>query len=281
MSIQKIHISNFTVFKDIDITFSKGCNLFIGENATGKTQLLKMLNNKNVEGQRSLFMNYDIESSGSEKITYIPVKDMLTHAKGFISMSEKYREFPFGKELIDIIKKSEQWQLKKIPDIAKNILSKLEMMMEGKVLYENEEFYIQKKNGEKVSFEHEAEGYKKIGLLWQLIMTENITENSVLLWDEPEANLNPKYIPDLVEIILELSRNGVQIFLTTHSYIFAKYFEVRRRNNDKILFHSLYKTENKGVLCESNPNFKDLKHNTISKSFEKLLDEVYDLNAGE
>ncbi|WP_312072064.1 ATP-dependent nuclease [Anaerotignum propionicum] len=281
MSIQKIHISNFTVFKDIDITFSNGCNLFIGENATGKTQLLKMLNDNHINRQISFLMDFEIESSGGEKITYIPVKDMLTHAKGFISMSEKYREFPFGKELIDIIKKSEQWQLKKIPDIAKNILSKLEMMMEGKVLYENEEFYIQKKNGEKVSFEHEAEGYKKIGLLWQLIMTENITENSVLLWDEPEANLNPKYIPDLVEIILELSRNGVQIFLTTHSYIFAKYFEVRRRNSDKILFHSLYKTENKGVLCESNPNFKDLKHNTISKSFEKLLDEVYDLNAGE
>lgn len=81
-------------------------------------------------------------------------------------------------------------------------------------------------------------------------MTENITVNSILLWDEPEANLNPKFIPDLVEILLELSRNGVQIFLTTHSYIFAKYFEVRRKSCDDILFHSLYKTENNGVLCE-------------------------------
>jgi len=206
---------------------------------------------------------------------------MLTHAKGFISMSEKYRKFPFEKELIDIIKKSEQWQLKEIPHIAKNILPKLEMMMEGKVIYENEEFYIDKKSGIRVSFEDEAEGYKKIGLLWQLIMTENITENSVLLWDEPEANINPKFIPDLVEILLELSRNNVQIFLTTHSYIFAKYFEIRRKSSDDILFHSLYKTENSGVLCESNRNFKDLKNNVISQSFEKLLDEVYDLNAGE
>ena len=269
------------MFDTTSIDFSRGCNLLIGENASGKTQLLKMLNDTDENRQLSLTMNFNVESSGHEKITFIPVKDMLTHAKGFISMADKYRQFPFGKELVDIVKKSEQWQVKKIPEIAINILPKLETMMEGKVIYENEEFYIQKAGGEQVSFENEAEGYKKIGLLWQLLMTENITSNSVLLWDEPEANLNPKFIPDLVEILLELSRNGVQIFLTTHSYMFAKCFEVRRKSRDELLFHSLYKTENKGVLCESKENFTDLNHNTIMSSFEKLLDEVYNQNVGE
>jgi len=54
MSIQKIDISTFTIFKDIEITFSKGCNIFIGENATGKTQLLKLLNNGNEDGQLTI-----------------------------------------------------------------------------------------------------------------------------------------------------------------------------------------------------------------------------------
>lgn len=74
--------------------------------------------------------NFFIQESNHEKVTYSPVKDMLTHAKGFISMAEKYRKFPFGKELIDIIKKSEQWQLKEIPNIAQNIqkhLNRLEI----------------------------------------------------------------------------------------------------------------------------------------------------------
>lgn len=196
-------------------------------------------------------------------------------------MYNKYSEFPFDKTLTSIIEKAERWKVSEVPSLARKIIYKLEGMLNGEVVIENGDFYVKKENGLMVKFDVEAEGLKKIGLLWQLLMNESITENTVLLWDEPEANLNPKFIPDLVEILLELSRNNVQIFLTTHSYIFAKYFEIRRKNSDDILFHSLYKTENSGVLCESNRNFKDLKNNVISQSFEKLLDEVYDLNAGE
>ncbi|MGL5354762.1 MAG: AAA family ATPase, partial [Clostridium sp.] len=43
MYIKKINIDNFTVFKTIKMNFSKGINIFIGENGTGKTHLMKML----------------------------------------------------------------------------------------------------------------------------------------------------------------------------------------------------------------------------------------------
>ncbi|WP_337506674.1 hypothetical protein [Megasphaera sp.] len=46
----------------------------------------------------------------------------------------------------------------------------------------------------------EAEGFKKIGILWQLLMNETITENTILLWDEPEANLNPEFLCRLLPI---------------------------------------------------------------------------------
>ena len=126
-----------------------------------------------------------------------------------------------------------------------------------------------------MSFELDAEGLKKIGLLWQLLMNESITENSVLLWDEPEANLNPNFIPQPVDILLILSRNGVQICVSTHSYIFAKYVEIKSMDTDDVLFHSLYK-DNDLVYCESNETFKDLTHNSIMSSFAQLMDDVYD-----
>lgn len=180
-----------------------------------------------------------------------------------------FNEFPFDKTLIDIVKIAEQWQLKEPPKIALKILPILEKMMDGKVVVENEEFFVKKNNGDMVNFAVEAEGLKKIGLLWQLLMNENITENSVLLWDELEANINPKFIQDLVKILFELQKYGVQIFLTTHNYIFAKYFEVKRSENDEIMYYSLYKT-NDGVKCENNINFEDLKNNTIMDTFIQL-----------
>ena len=40
--IKKLQIQNFTAFKQADLTFSPGLNVFIGENGTGKTHLLKL-----------------------------------------------------------------------------------------------------------------------------------------------------------------------------------------------------------------------------------------------
>lgn len=331
MSIESIELRNFTVFENFKVDFLKGINIVIGENGTGKTQLLKAIyadiqisksknikdisryfkyvNNNNffLAQLKPLFLElkvsqidncsekcgiavYEEKSTTSEflgssyyeisypskeiKSTFIPAKDMLTHSKGLVSMADKFNEFPFDKTLIDIIKIAQQWQLKEPPKIALKILPILEKMMDGTVVIENEEFYVKKNNGEMVNFSVEAEGLKKIGLLWQLLMNENITEDSILLWDEPEANINPKFIPDLVEILIELQRNGVQIFLTTHDYIFAKYFEVKRSKNDEIIYYSLYKT-NDGVKCENNINFKNLKNNTIMDTFIQLYkDEV-------
>lgn len=282
MVINQVEIQNFTVFQNIKIEFAKGVNVLIGENGTGKTHLLKILNEEKT-GQLTFF-DYlkDVTFDGNyKKPIFIPAKDMLTHSKGFIAMSEKFSQFPFDKTLIDIVRISQEWQLKEIPNIAQNILPKLETMMGGKIVYENEEFYIEREDRKKIPFSMEAEGFKKIGLIWQLLMTENITKGTVLLWDEPESNINPKFIPMLVEIVLELSRNGVQVFLATHSYFIAKYLEIRKKESDDMLFHSLYKSQNDEVLCESNKKFSDLKNNIIMEAFEQLLDEVYEMNKGE
>lgn len=39
----KLLADNFTAFQRIDISFSKGINILIGENGTGKTHIMKMI----------------------------------------------------------------------------------------------------------------------------------------------------------------------------------------------------------------------------------------------
>lgn len=43
MALEKIYLENFTVFDKIAITFCDGINVFIGENGTGKTHIMKIL----------------------------------------------------------------------------------------------------------------------------------------------------------------------------------------------------------------------------------------------
>ena len=105
-------------------------------------------------------------------------------------------------------------------------------------------------------------------------MNESITPGSVLLWDEPDANLNPKFLPTLVDCLLELSRNDVQIFIGTHSYVLAKYFDIKRHKKNSIKFHSLY-YEGKEIACETGDRFIDLEHNAIMEAFDAMVGEVY------
>ncbi len=84
--------------------------------------------------------------------------------------------------------------------------------------------------------------------------------------------------------------HGVQIFLVTHSYNFAKYLEIRRENKEQVIFHNLYKAPSKiseelDNLCPENNKkdneiyshsaykLKDLKENHIIIADSKLLDE--------
>ena len=43
LNITQIKLENFTVFKNAEINFDKGINIFIGENGTGKTHIMKLL----------------------------------------------------------------------------------------------------------------------------------------------------------------------------------------------------------------------------------------------
>ena len=42
MLLTKIEVENFTVFDHITIPFSKGLNVFVGENGVGKTHIMKL-----------------------------------------------------------------------------------------------------------------------------------------------------------------------------------------------------------------------------------------------
>ena len=316
MAIQKISIEDFTVFKNIEIDFCSGINVFIGENGTGKTHLLKMLyafcetEQGYEESEKTYVINkcfttelmkcfqghvilgensglvfemndlkfsynkikiingepcFDLENKFKKAIpsVFIPAKDMLTHSKGLIAMSKFYaNSMPFDKTITDIIEKASRWNLDSPTPIIKNILPTIEKIMEGTVVQRDDEFFIVKKNGEEIRFSYEAEGIKKIGLIWKLLVNGSINKDTILFWDEPEANINPKIIPILVDILLEMSRQGVQIFIATHEYNVIKYISMKKESNEDVSFFSLYKTAS-GVACEKEDDYDLLENNVI------------------
>jgi len=338
MALKKISLENFTVFEKMGIELCGGINVFVGENGTGKTHLLKVLyvlceceihevsdvspfesldfaakisgcfqtkllgdlikNNLDTAlevgistigvttntNEHVFSIKTSIALNASSMVLYgsgikntvpavfIPAKEMLTHSG--LEKDFTQRNLPFDTTLIDILNKAGVSTVKKLPDNMLAILDKIAQVIGGKVLFENNHYYVLKPNGSRIDFAVEAEGFKKLGLLYRLIETGNIAKGSVLIWDEPESNINPKNIPVIVDLLLDLQKSGVQIFVATHDYFFAKYLDVKKKKDDDILYHALYKSGDT-VLHECERDFAMLENNTIIKqSIELYKDEV-------
>lgn len=225
---------------------------------------------------------------------FIPSTEMLSHTKGFLAMNQKYN-MPFDGTQTDIIVNASLPETREIPSAMKGILDKISHVIDGTIVFEDDSFYVLKKNGHKIDFSLEAEGLRKLGLLWKLIRNGLLEDGTILLWDEPEANLNPELYPLVAEILLELQKNGVQIFIATHSYNFAKYLEIRRTAKEQVVFHNLYKEDavlsddiqkilpvtshNIGTAIYSQSAYRmdEIEHNHIMIADNNLLDEVYEL----
>lgn len=204
---------------------------------------------------------------------FIPAKDILSNAwnlqsavaMGNVEFDDTYLDI-IAAASVNITSGTDSRERKKYLDLLQKISN-------GKVTIDNEHFYLKPGNQSRLEFNLVAEGLRKIALLWQLIKNGTLEKGSVLFWDEPEANLNPKHIPTIVDILLTLQREGVQIFVSTHDYFLAKYFEVRKEERDEVLYHSLYRNEERKVAVEQNAHFKELEHNTILDTFMALYRE--------
>jgi ABC-type multidrug transport system ATPase subunit len=141
-------------------------------------------------------------------------------------------------------------------------------------------FYTIRTDGTRIPFAAEASGFKKFGLLGLLVASGQLEPGSILFWDEPENSLNPELIPKLVDILLELSRNDIQIFIATHSELLADYFDTIRQDEDKVLFVSLYK-DGDFIKANTNDRFDLLSPNKLIEEPVKLYKKKLDRGFGE
>jgi len=217
---------------------------------------------------------------------FIPTKEILSFMKGFSSLYEKY-ELSFDQSYQDIC------LFLDLPEVRSEILhekSKWAMEKIEKVCGGRFVFY----GGGKVTFKTKeaefsanamAEGFRKVGMLSRLLKTGAIQPgvSGPLFWDEPESNMNPKLMRLLVEIILELSRNGQQIILATHDYVLLKWFDLLmdKGKEDHIKYHSLYHNHKSNRLeINSTDEYLNIDPNLIDDTFESLINADLDRSMG-
>jgi len=377
--ITRLHLKNFTAFTELTIDFSPGINIIIGENGTGKTQLLKAVlalsgvdpQNEQVDEKLTAKLcrlyqplsgkvgelrragtrgNAQLRAScasgqsctakfnGSAetvKITqstagaakpaiFIPTKEVLSLVRG---LTAEQPDLPTIERIFDdgyldlarqLVRDGTDDLDAKVqldPKFA-SIVPRLANLIGGQYLLENGRFvfesgrYVEKdlalhsrakhaqmyqdstewkfvpRSKHRLSSGMTAEGFRKIGVLQRLLSNGSLNPGTTgpLLWDEPESNLNPKLMRDLVQALLELARNGQQIILATHDYVLLKWFDLLmdKGKGDHVIFHRLYCTEgDENIQHESQSEYSIVGRSAISNTFAELYDEDVKRALGE
>jgi predicted ATPase len=190
---------------------------------------------------------------------FIPAKEIISFYEGFLSIY-KNRETSFDSIYYALANSLGLPCLKNIESspVEYKLLCKLEGILEGKILLERGRFYLVTHDGQKIEIPLIAEGLRKIGMIAQLLANGSLTKNSILFWDEPETNLNPRLIRKMAEVLMELSRAGMQIFIATHSFFLVKEIEILRQKTDKIKYFGLGFNEEHEVRVSQNEDFEYL-----------------------
>lgn len=363
--IQRLELENFTCFAKAEMDFSSGINVFIGENGTGKTHVLKVLygtiydsNNYFIPSNNSIvttkyndstnfshlklvdrisdylisyfnpeskslksmirknqigldlklkavFNNESIElnisptnknepifksveegsveyntSRNFETSTnslFIPSNEMLSLYKGFISAYER-RENSFDGTHYHLAKALDALPLRgQALEEAKPLLNDLNKEIHAQVFNKNGQFFLILED-ENIEIEAPlaAEGLKKLAQIIYLIQNGSLTKDTILFWDEPEVNLNPKYIKIVAKFLQTLAKNGVQIFVATHDYLLAHLLSLDAEYSEEtaappMKFFSFYKGED-GTEIEAADTIAGLQHNALLDEYAAYYD---------
>jgi AAA15 family ATPase/GTPase len=211
---------------------------------------------------------------------FIPEKDILEHAKGLLPFIEQ-KQTGFSEIYKDVLIAAQDVPTQEQSEMQKSVGQKIAAIVGGVVQWEQSDgmFYTIRTNGMRIPFVYEASGFKKLGYLGLLLTSGQIEPGTILFWDEPENSLNPELIPELVNILLELSRNGVQIFIATHSEILASYFAVNRQKGDSVMFYSLYK-DGEQIKANASDRFDILEPNNLKAEIVNLYEKEIERGLG-
>jgi predicted ATP-dependent endonuclease of OLD family len=121
-----------------------------------------------------------------------------------------------------------------------------------------------------------ATGIKSFGILQLLLKAGLIHEQSLIIIDEPEIHLHPKWQVEYCRIIVELVKKDVSVIVTTHSpYVLQalKVFSEHAGLEDKTNYYLAEKELNTHTQCSS---ITDISNN-LNKAFKILSEPLKNL----
>lgn len=219
--------------------------------------------NNTIYVESPLIIDYIEEICRREPLSFINKIDKNYRIKKLKSALQNEREI----DEVDTVLGKEELYKDLVERIHKIILGEFEYNKSNKdFIYKKEGYIFNKKNV--------ATGIKSFGIMEILLKNKQLDENTILIIDEPEVHLHPKWQIKYAEILILISKElGVKILLNSHSPYLIRAMEVYRKTynyEDNIKFYTL-------TDCTEGKSKKIVDAtNNLNQIFDKLI-EPYEI----
>ena len=150
----------------------------------------------------------------------------------------------------------------------KKIYEKLSKAVNGKILEKDKEFYLEEEIFyEPISIHNLSAGLKSFAIIKMLLERNALKEDDILVLDEPEIHLHPKWQLLYAEIIVLLQKEfNIYILITTHSPYFLEAIE---------MYSKLH-----GMQEKTNYYLSDIENKySVFKLVNETIEDIYSLMA--
>lgn len=134
----------------------------------------------------------------------------------------------------------------------------------------------QREDGLEIDLADSATGIKSLSMLQALLRNGSITENTLLIIDEPEAHLHPQWIVEYARIIVMMHQKiGTKFFIASHSTDFVsavKYIAEKQKVQKSLSFYLAEEDKRKPFSYNYKSIGTDIE--PIFESFNKSLDKI-------
>jgi predicted ATPase len=225
----------------------------------------------------------DVQSAFAATPTvFLPSREGLAMFEGFAATYEK-RELSFDETYYDLAKALDVPALKGVlPKALKEIGADLEGALGGKVVQQGPRFYLRGAGGSMLEAPLVSEGMRKLASILRLLQNGELRSTGLLLWDEPEANLNPQLTVLVAQALIRLAANQVQVVLATHDYLLTETLSLMQRHSRggaDVCYFAFHRDSNDaGVQVSSGTALNQLPFNPIRDEYLAHYDRVRGVN---
>ena len=239
-----------------NIFFNQIDNLF-NKNSNAELELEIKKQKMNIEFKNNECVKFDSEFNITHNVFYIDNPFILDNINA-INLN-----FISRKLISSLIKENSEYEGIIESVTNKEILEKvyyvLNMVMNAKIINKNDDFYLHyNENDIEIKLGNLSAGLKSFVIIKRLLENGSLNEKDVLILDEPEIHLHPKWQLVYAELIVLLQKYfNLTITITTHSHYFLEAinrFSKRHNIDERVNFYITELSENKCNIVFKNVN---------------------------